>query len=174
MSRKSDLGSAISIEDALSIMVVVFVLFIVFFLPMVSIDQMKLEKAQKDDFWPGIKERITTQEIKGNPAPYLQTFNLDAERTIVEKDSLNRVNYIESVDSEDNLMIVEHNLKDDTFVLLFVPQFNKAVTYVHGNLHWSDPESSWFKSNAIIDYEENEKSKKMQQKYRNWVQNYEK
>ena len=48
---KRDLGEAISLEDALSIMVVIFVLFILFLVPLVNFDKIRTAKVEIDTFW---------------------------------------------------------------------------------------------------------------------------
>lgn len=66
---KVDLGNAISMEDALSIMVVTFVLFFLFLIPLVNIDRTKLEEAQKDTYWEKLSEWISGQESDDAAAP---------------------------------------------------------------------------------------------------------
>lgn len=167
--KKADLGNPISIEDALSIMVVVFVLFLVFFLPMVNIDKMKLEKAQTDVFWQKLYVFLDKNSSDSNKLEkYSNAFDLDDLSTRIDTDKEQNIRYIQSV-SNNNITIVKHDLKTNKYISLYIPGYSKVVTYNVGKLKWSEWEDIWFTVNNTLNYNETGENIQMQKEYRKWV-----
>ncbi len=163
---KVDLGNAISMEDALSIMVVTFVLFFLFLIPLVNIDRMKLEEAQKDTYWEKVAEWITEHESSGTfAAPYLLAFGLKGHKVCVTEVSGKK--YIEAISPGGELVIVKHF--GDRYISLSVKENSSVVTYRFGEIRWSGAEQEWFTINSSLDYGELEFTNAMQKEYRQWT-----
>jgi len=168
--QKADLGNPISIEDALSIMVVVFVLFLVFFLPMVNIDKMKLDEAQKDVFWQKLSLFLNNNDtVSDKFEEYNNAFDLDGLPVRIDIDKKRNVRYIQSVNNN-NITIVQHDLRTNRYISLYIPGYSKVVTYNVGKLKWSEWENIWFTVDNSLDYNESGENIQMQKDYRKWVE----
>ncbi|MFP4165284.1 MAG: hypothetical protein ACLFQB_15220 [Chitinispirillaceae bacterium] len=164
---KVDLGNAISMEDALSIMVVTFVLFFLFLIPLVNIDRTKLEEARMDRYWEKLSEWINRQENnKAAVAPYILAFGL-GDHKVCFSDAGDR-KYIEALSPEGEITVVMH--ENDRYISFTVSGYNAVVTYRYGKIRWSAAEREWFTLNNRIDYGENPENVRMQKEYREWTE----
>ncbi len=163
---KADTGNAISIEDALAIMVVIFVLFFLFIVPLVSIDRAKLEQAQQDVYWEKLTSWMESQQPDDKRAyPYLQTFRLKDQKVIVT-DTGDRI-YIEALAENGDITVIAHTANE--YISLMVREHSSVVTYRYGNIHWSAAEREWFTLNNKIDYGSLDFTVAMQNEYRAWT-----
>lgn len=164
---KVDLGNAISMEDALSIMVVTFVLFFLFLIPLVNIDRTKLEEAQKDTYWEKLSGWISRQEHDGAAAaPYLLAFGLKGHKVGVSETGDKR--YIEALSPGGEITVIMH--ERDKYISFTVRGHNAVVTYRYGDIRWSEAEREWFTENNSIDYGESQLTVDMQKAYRAWTE----
>lgn len=166
--QKIDLGNAISIEDALSIMIVTFVLFIIFLVPLVTVEKDKLAKAQTDDYWSSLATWIdTTSNENIDIDDYSIAFELDnAKITKFERENFI---FIEALFDDESITIIRHNKVANTYVAMYVKGNSQVVSYRLGNIKWSKDESMWFTFDNSVDYGSNEISVKMQLEFRDFT-----
>jgi len=166
--QKIDLGNAISIEDALSIMIVTFVLFVIFLVPLVTVEKNKLEKAQTDDYWTSLATWI---EKKGNEDTninsYSTAFELDGAR--ISKYNRDGLVFIEALFNDGSITVIRHNKKLKTYVAMYIKGNSKVVSYRFGNIKWSKDEKIWFSYNDSIDYGNNKVCTNMQKEFRKFT-----
>jgi hypothetical protein len=149
MPVKRELGEAISIEDALSIMIVIFVLFIIFLVPLVNIDKIKLEKAEQDTYWDDLAAWVRKEPVQNLDA-YTNSFALsDHQIRITEAEGFR---YVNAVSENGDITVVEHKLSDNSFTALVVKGKSTVATFRYGQLKWSAGEKSWFATADLIDY----------------------
>lgn len=172
-ASKKNLGQAISIEDALTIMVVIFVIFVLLLIPLVNIDRLKLEAAQKDPMWSLVASWAYNNPQANNAGleAYNNCFNLQTYDMVLisENGPLNTILIEAFSDYGRNIAIYFHNKEEGTYTAIFVQNFLKSATFRHGNIYWSSAEREWFIHGSIIDYGENPASLKHLQEYRNWL-----
>ncbi len=172
---KRDLGNAISLEDALSIMVVIFTLFVIFLIPLVNIDKMKLEKAKYDKFW---KDRETFlfdyKKIDSKAQYYFSTFDIYEDEVVSAKywKDVNDI-YVEILLQDSSMTIILHNPKKKKFCAIFVEGY-QTVSYKFGNIKWSYDEDDWFIYNTKLVYIPDKKLKEWENKYRECIRKHEK
>ena len=163
---KVDAGNAISIEDALAIMVVIFVLFFLFIVPLVNIDRARLEEAQQDAYWEKLSSWIDAQKADDQRArPYLNTFRLEGQKVIVT--DAGDQTYIEALAENGDITVISHMGND--YISFMVREHSSVVTYRYGNIHWSSAEREWFTHNNKIDYGSEDFAVAMQKEYRAWT-----
>lgn len=163
---KRDMGEAISIEDVLSLMTVVFVLFILFFVPLVNIDRMQLENARKDEYWQQLAEWLVEH---GKPASsfYDEAFMLDGHR-FYSADLPRGIRWVEALHSNGTITVVEHDLKRKAYTAMIVKGHSSVVTYRFGAIRWSAAERVFFTSADSLDYGDRPQSLEMKKRFRNY------
>jgi hypothetical protein len=169
MPGDDDLGSAISLEDALSIMVVVFVLFLILFIPLVNLDRANLERAQKLDVWRTVHSYLQENvEVTPKAMEYSNVFDqvIDATNRITRVSR--NVVYLESVKG-DNLLVLEHNTQTNNFIGMYIQNFSSTITYREGRLQWDRFDSKWFAEEQGLDYGSRESSVQMRDRYKKWI-----
>jgi len=165
-SGKYDMGNAISLEDALSIMIVTFVLFVLFLIPLVNIDRTKLEQAQQDAYWGKLTDWLKKQpSAPQDGRPYELAFNL--EGCAVRVTQTGGIRYIEALSPKGEITVIRH--EDEKYILFMVKEQSAVVTYRYGDIRWSASEQEWFTANNTIDYGEKEYTVAMQKEYRIWT-----
>ncbi len=161
-----DEGDAISIESVLTIMVVLILLRLLFFIPLVNIDRAHLEKAQVDTYWKQLSEWIQTRENDTvDVKPYIHAFELDGNK--IYKTNSGKKWYIEALSPSGDIKVIE--LDDKTYISCFVKGSNAVATYQYGEMHWSETEHEWFTTNNSVDYGEKEFTTAMQTTFRKWT-----
>ena len=165
-SGKYDRGNAISMEDALSIMIVTFVLFMLFLIPLVNIDRTKLEQAQQDTYWKKLGDWFEQHDPDYDAGkPYEQTFRLEGYNVWVTQAGEKR--YIEAYSPKGEIVVIMH--EGNRYVSFIVQEQSAVVTYRYGDIRWSAAEREWFTANNTIDYGEKEQTVAMQHEYRTWT-----
>ena len=105
----AELGEAISIESALTVMVVIILLRLLFFIPLVKIDRAKLEDAQHDIYWKKATEWLAAQTTDTAAArPYLQTFGLENNIVRVSDIGAKRC-YLEALSPDSEITVIMHD-----------------------------------------------------------------
>jgi len=166
---RKDLGEAISIEDALSLMTVVFVLFILFMVPLVNIDRLQLVRSKGDEYFQRLSEWIAGNAQALPNVPYASAFGLDGHRVVLQVDSTRNVNWVEALNSDGSLTVVEHAQTTNSFIALVIKGHSEVVTYRFGSLRWSGEEKLWFTTTDSIDYGNRPELQEMQQRLRAWT-----
>lgn len=166
---RKDLGEAISIEDALSLLTVVFVLFILFLVPLVNIDRMQLVRSQGDKYFQQIAEWIAANGTSHPEVSYGSAFGLDGHRVVETEDSKTPVAWVEALNSDGTLTVVEHDRATNRFIALVIKGHSDVVAYRYGALRWSAPEQVWFTTTDSIDYGNRPELQQMQKRLRAWT-----
>ena len=173
MSRRRpqlrEMGDAISLENVLSLMVVLFVLRMLFFIPLVNLDRMHLTKAQKDEYWQQLTDYLTTHADSSGNTPYMSAFSLDGHRVLVSEAGSSDFRYIEALNSDGTLTVVEHRLGSNRFDAMVVRGHSSVPSFRFGSLQWSGPEKVWFTTGDSVDYGNREQSTAMKKRFRDWT-----
>jgi hypothetical protein len=162
-----DLGEAVSIESALTVLVVILVVRLLLFIPLINIDRMKLEQAQQDTFWKQVGAWLSEQPPDETTAqPYINAFALHGQR--VRLTQTEAIRYIEGVADDSTISVVMHDPAANRYIECIGKENSAVVTYRIGDIHWSSSEKEWFTANNRIDYGENDSAVAMQKEYREW------
>jgi hypothetical protein len=164
---KADLGEAISIESALTVLVVVVLLRLLFLIPLVKIDRAKLEEAQRDSYWRSLSEWLAVKETDTAARPYLHAFAL--ERSIVCVSDAGAKRYIEALSPDGEITVIMHDQRKKMYISFTVKEHSAVVAYRFGEMRWSAAEHEWFTANNAIDYGERDFTVAMQKEYREWT-----
>ena len=100
---------------------------------------------------------------------YNNAFDLDGLPVRIDIDKKRNVRYIQSVNNN-NITIVQHDLRTNRYISLYIPGYSKVVTYNVGKLKWSEWENIWFTVDNSLDYNESGENIQMQKDYRKWVE----
>ena len=161
-----DIGEAISIESALTVMVVLILIRLCFFIPLVNIDRAHLEKAQHDQYWNRVASYIRSQEADGSAAhPYVHAFGLDGDRISVKEDGA--IHWVTALSTSGDITVIRQ--EGEKYILLTVANQSTTPTYQFGDIHWSGSESEWFTAGNTLDYGDSPISKNMQSDFRTWT-----
>lgn len=173
MSRRTrhprDLGEAISLDAVLSVMTVLLVLRVVFLVPLVNLDRMHLVAAQKDVYWQHLSDYLEAKADTAGPDYYSSAFGFDGRRILVTESSTGDTRYVEALNSDGTLTVVEHRLGSGRFDALVMKDLGSVPTFRFGALKWSGSEQVWFTSNDSVDYGERPESLNMKKRFREWT-----
>ena len=173
MSRRPrpirELGEAISLENVLTLMTVLFVLRWLFFVPLVNLDRMSLVKAQKDEYWQGLSEYLQSHGDSLTNSFYMSSFGLDGHRILVTETGAGDTRYIEALNTDGTLTVIEHRVGAGRFDALMVKGHSSVVGFRYGALKWSSVEQVWFTSTDSVDYGERKESVAMKDRFRAWT-----
>lgn len=164
-----DLGEAISMEDAISMMTIIFVLFVIFLVPLVSIDKALLEEQKTDDFWGDVVHFLEKSNCGNAIAQdYQSLFNV-GETVYAHIDSVGSYRILEVLHEDSSLVVVSHNLKNDSYTKMDMAQHGISTVYYHGTLKYqASPIPEWYSDDEIPDWGNDEKSKVFNKKYKTW------
>ncbi|MGL1902260.1 MAG: hypothetical protein OCC49_09000 [Fibrobacterales bacterium] len=169
---EEDMGAAISLEDALSIMVVVFVLFVVLFVPLIQLDRMNLDEALKNPFWEKIYKHIEKAELPADGQEslekYYDSFDLEGNTNLISK-SAKKTIYLESIDADSNVTVIIHDKDKKSYTVIYSQELSPSVSYRFGKIVWSRQEKSWFTLNDEVAYGDNPELIKQTKGYEKWV-----
>jgi len=169
VQARRDLGEAISLENVLSLMVVLFVLRLLFFIPLISIDRMQLENVNKDAYWQKLSEYLAAHADSTGTEYYSSAFGLDGYRVLVTESGLGDTRYVEALNNDGTITVIEHRVSSGRFDALVVKGHSSVPTYRYGSLKWSAPEQVWFTSNDSIGYGDRPASLEMGKRFRAWT-----
>jgi hypothetical protein len=169
---EEDMGAAISLEDALSIMVVVFVLFVVLFVPLIQLDRMNLDEALKNPFWEKIYKYVEKSEIDKDDqeklSKYYDSFDLEGNTNLISETKKNTM-YLESIDADSNITVIIHDKDKKSYTVIYSQELSPSVSYRFGKIVWSRQEKSWFTLNDEVAYGDNPELIKQTKGYERWV-----
>jgi hypothetical protein len=161
-----DEGEAISMESVLTVLVVLILLRLLFFIPLVNIDKAHLDKAQQDTYWKQLAEWIKKEKPDAAAAaPYLHAFNLEGAMVMVTDAGKRR--YIEALSPEGDITVIRQ--EGQRFISFIVKGHSTVVTYRYGSIQWSAAEKEWFTAGDTIDYGEKDAMTAMQKAFREWT-----
>ena len=162
-----DLGPALAVEDALTVMVVILVLRMVLLVPMMSLDKARLERPEKEGFWERAYSYILGHKEAGavkGAQPYADAFEIDGNAVILS-DVGGSVRFVESADANNNLLVVRHDVGRQTYHSMYIQNFSAVPSFSHGKMKWSPQEKKWFRLNNEIDYTQTPESAQLQAQY---------
>jgi hypothetical protein len=167
-----DLGPAISLEDALTIIIVILVLRVVLFVPLITIDKAKLYHAQKETYWQSAYAWIRAHK-QATPVvgQYEDAFGIGGRSVVVSESPEGRSRFIEAADADNNLLVIRHDVQKQEYASLFIQNFSSIPSFQHGKIKWSPQEKKWFTLNNQIDYNQTPESQAMGETYRKWAEN---
>jgi hypothetical protein len=163
--QEEDMGPALAVEDALTVMVVILVLRMVLLVPMMSLDKARLERPEKEGFW----ER-TYAYILGNKGDvkearqYADAFEIDGNAVILSEFG-GGVRFVEAADANSNLLVVRHDVAKQTYHSMYIQKFSAVPSFSHGKMKWSPQEKKWFRLNNEIDYTQTPEAAQLQAQY---------
>lgn len=169
-----NLGEAVSLEAAITIMTIIFVLRMLFLVPLVSIDKARLEKKTVDHFWGDLVSWLTTDQSGESPnaISYQEAFDLFSSSFIHATDrdeDSHSVRYVESLTHDSSLIVVRHDLTNNLFSAMVMSKNGETTTYRHGKLSKVSGSSSWFAAQEDSpDYGDDSRSKVINSVYRAW------
>jgi hypothetical protein len=167
-SQRRDLGTAISLEDALSVMVVMFVLFVLFLVPLVNVDRARLAKAQSNTTFARVGGWLALHGQLGGARAYASAFSLEEDRVAI--DERGDTTLLECLSADSLLTVIYHDRKSGNFGLLQSPKFSARVTFRAGKLRWSSLEGSWFPVADTVEYAGSPESQRMKESYLQWAE----
>ncbi len=169
--KKIEKGEAISMEDALSMLVVVFVLFVVFLVPLVSMDKnAQLDSEQKDPFWSTAINSLNPMDTLLQYTPYDEHFNLYNKSRIRKSQKDDHVT-IECLTKDSSFIVIEHSIDDNTFSAIVIQNSGSSVIYKWGSLQWNPIEKEWRPTQDSTGYYKNSITEKLDYEYRKWIRN---
>jgi len=168
IQMQRNLGEAISLENVLTLMVVLFVLRLLFFIPLISIDRMQLEKVSKDGYWQKLSDYL---EVHGDTTGrdfYSSAFGFDGHRVLVSESDVGDTRYVEALNSDGTITVLEHRVGSGRFDALVLKGHSSVPSYRYGSLKWSAPEQVWFTSDDSVGYDR-PASLEMSKRFRAWT-----
>ncbi len=171
--RKLDLGEAISFDSVLTVLTVLLVLRMVFFVPMVNLDKAKTESARMAGVWDSTAARVleagrpgeASDEVEG----YLVALNLGKSLVRNTFDPASGQVWLEAVLPDSSVVVVRHDRRKGSYVRLHAQSRNELPSCQFGQLKWSPLEKQWFSASDSIDYGERGVSAATLFSYRRWL-----
>lgn len=143
--RKIEMEEALSLGDALSIRIIVFLLLVIFLVPLISIGKARLVKAKKDDLWPKVAAWIQAHP-SAHIKPYQTALELPDQAQVVITER-GPETWLESYQSADSiLLIARHNRSTGVVRVLRIERFGTVPILNESKLAWSPMEGEWFAS----------------------------
>jgi hypothetical protein len=168
-SEAEDLGPALAVEDALTVMVVILVLRMVLLVPMMSLDKARLERAETETVWEkAYAYVIGHKKDDKNAMQYEDAFDL-AGNSVILTEMGGGARFLEAADAANNLMVVHHDLEKQTYYSMFIQKFSNVPSFSHGRMKWSPQEKKWFRLDNQIDYNQTPESVDMNKQYLEWI-----
>jgi hypothetical protein len=168
--RRPDLGNAISMEDALAMLTVIFVIFMLVLVPLVNLDRVKLKQEHRDRFWDRVAASFSAKKADtARWRPYSLAFDLHSALSVRTAAAGDRsVRYVEALLADSALTIIRHNLYDNTFIALYCQNSGSTKIYRSGSLTWNPGSREWVVFDFDIDYGDRTESLAMEARYRTW------
>lgn len=167
-SEAEDLGPALAVEDALTVMVVILVLRVVLFVPMMNLDRARLDQAETETFWEKAYAWIRADRSPADrSAPYDGAFDLSGKAVVVGEPQ-GQVRFLEVADEDRNILIIRHDLGSQEYGSLFIQKFSKVPSYRHGRIKWSPKERKWFTLDNQVAYDQTPETRELETQYRAW------
>jgi hypothetical protein len=167
-SESEDLGPALAVEDALTVMVVILVLRMVLLVPMMSLDKARLDRAEKETVWEKAYAFVLgNKKADKNAQQYEDAFDLNGNAVILTE-MAGGVRILEAADANNNLMVVRHDVAKQTFSSMYIQKFSNVPSYAHGRMKWSPQEKKWFRLDNQIDYNQTPEALSLHELYVDW------
>ncbi|MDB5104380.1 MAG: hypothetical protein JWP91_2069 [Fibrobacteres bacterium] len=168
-SEAEDLGPALAVEDALTVMVVILVLRMVLLVPMMSLDKARLERAEKGTIWEKAYAYVVGNKREDKDArQYEDAFDLNGNSVILTELG-GGARILEAADANQNLMVVRHDVQKQTYYSMYIQKFSNVPSYSHGRMKWSPQEKKWFRLDNQIDYNQTPEAESLNRQYQEWI-----
>lgn len=172
--RKVDLGDAISFDSILTVLTVLLVLRMVFFVPMVNLDKAKTVAAKRAGIWDTTAWRVESRSVAepGAKKPgegYLTAMALG--RAVVRQtlDEPSGTVWLEAVFHDSSTVVVRHDRRSGRYVRLHAQARSELPSCQYGQLRWSELERQWFSVADSVDYGDRGVSAAAIAQYREWL-----
>jgi len=172
--RKVDLGEAISFDSVLTVLTVLLVLRMVFFVPMVNLDKAKTVSAKRAAIWDTTAGRVAararTETVANKPGEgYLAAMALGKAAIRQTFDGASGAVWLEAVFPDSSTVVVKHDRRSGCYVRLHAQARNELPSCQFGLLRWSGIEHQWFSASDSIDYGDRGVSAAAIAEYREWL-----
>jgi len=167
--RKIDLGEAISFDSVLTVLTVLLVLRMVFFVPMVNLDKAKTVSAKKAGIWDTAAVRVLSGSKGVEGAGYQNAFGLSKAQLRVSRATGGGGIWIEAVLPDSSVAVVFHDLGEGKYVRLHAQSRTELPSCQYGLLRWSPLEKQWFTVSDSVDYGDRGVSNSTLSNYRRWI-----
>lgn len=164
-AEAEDLGPALAVEDALTVMVVILVVRMVLLVPMMSLDKARLERPEKEGFWERAYAFVLgNKESKEDIRSYGDAFEIE-ERAAILSEVGDGVRILEAADKEQNLLVVRHDVAKQSYFSMYIQKFSAVPSFSHGRMKWSPQEKKWFRLDNQIAYAQTPEGETLQKQY---------
>jgi hypothetical protein len=167
--RKLDLGEAISFDSVLTVLTVLLVLRMVFFVPMVNLDKAKTVAAKKAGIWDTTAVRVVAEGKSTENSGYQNAFGLAKAQVRVTGGLGGTGIWIEAVLPDSSVAVVYHDVPKGRYVRLHAQSRTELPSCQYGLLRWSPPEKQWFTVSDSVDYGDRGVSNATLSSYRGWI-----
>ncbi len=169
-AEADDLGPALQVEDALTVMVVILVLRLVLFVPLMNLDRARLDHAEKETYWEQLYERLrSAPPDAAMAASYEDAFALGGKSARISAAGGGKLRFLEIADPDQNVTVIRHDLGGQGYRSLFIQKFSNVPSFRHGRIKWSPRERKWFTLDDQVDYAQTPESAAMLDEYREWA-----
>lgn len=165
--RKLDLGEAISFDSVLTVLTVLLVLRMVFFVPMVNLDKAKTESSRKAGIWDTTAARALLNGALGGDG-YQSSMGF-AKALVRESVLPDSSVWLEAVFPDSSVAVVLHERNRGTYTRLHAQSRDELPSCQYGMLRWSPPEKQWFTVSDSVDYGDRGVSNSTLSAYRAWL-----
>jgi hypothetical protein len=172
--RKADLGEAISFDSVLTVLTVLLVLRMVFFVPMVNLDKAKTVSAKRAGIWDTTAWRVESgaSQEPGAKKPgegYLAAMALGKAAVRQTFDSASGAVWLEALFQDSSTVVVRHDRRSGRYVRLHAQARSELPSCQFGSLRWSELERQWFSVSDSVDYGDRGVSAAAIEAYRDWL-----
>lgn len=168
--RKVDLGDAISFDSVLTVLTVLLVLRMVFFVPMVNLDKAKTVSARRAGIWDTTASRVAARSGADEGGEgYLTAMSLGKAAVRQTYDGATDVVWLEALFPDSSTAVVRHDRRSGRYVRLHAQARSELPSCQFGQLRWSGLERQWFTVSDSIDYGDRGVSTAAIAGYRSWL-----
>jgi len=167
--RKVDLGEAISFDSVLTVLTVLLVLRMVFFVPMVNLDKAKTVAAKKAGVWDTTATRVLAGATIAAGSGYQNALGLAKAQVRTTRSTVGGALWIEALFPDSSVAVVFHDLGTGTYVRLHAQSRTELPSCQYGMLRWSPPEKQWLSVSDSVDYGDRGVSTAALERYRRWL-----
>jgi hypothetical protein len=139
---KFQMEEALSLGDALSIRIIIFLLLVIFLVPLIQIGKVRLAKAKTDPFWHHAAQWVAEAPTE-IPDEYAGTYDwpMNAQVRQIATDSSK---WWLAWAAKDSVLMAVRRDPSKTFVSLRVEHFQPIPIWRTGQLSWSALDGEWF------------------------------
>ncbi len=167
--KKLDLGEAISFDSVLTILTVLLVLRMVFFVPMVNLDKAKTEASKKAGIWDTTAARVLSHGGTLTNTAYQSALGFSKALVLENRAQASGVVWIEALLPDSSVAVLRHDRVAGSFVKLHAQSRAELPSCQFGLLRWSPMEKQWFTLSDSVDYGEHGVSAATLAEYRTWI-----